>query len=56
MAYGIAYFVGEKRGGWAISSERFGSEAECHAEILNRVRHETAQDITPMIRRPAEVD
>ena len=55
MAFGIEYFVGAGRGGWAVSSERFASEDAAKAEIAAQVAEEEAWELTPMMRRPVEV-
>lgn len=55
MAYGIEYFVGFKRGGWVVSSERFSDDAEVRETIFRREMDERREDITPMMRRPVEV-
>ena len=55
MAFGIEYFVGASRGGWVVSSERFGDDAEARDTIFRREMDERREDITPMMRRPVEV-
>lgn len=55
MAFGIEYFVGASRGGWVASSERFKSVDEATVAIMYRQAEELSEDITPMMRRPAEV-